>query len=65
MLAYKEEGLVLSKKEGGEWAIKHLAYEYCPLVRDALREYSEKAEIIYNELLARCYAEYILRRIKQ
>ena len=63
VLAYKEEGLVLSKKEGGEWAISHLPAEYHPLISDALCEYSENAAIVYDEALARHYAEYMIKRI--
>lgn len=63
VLAYKEEGLVLSKKEGGEWALDHLSEEFHPLIRDALREYAENAGIVYDESLARRYAEYALKRI--
>ena len=65
VLAYKEKGLVLSKREGGEWALSVLPAEYRPLVTDALREYSENAEIIYDKTLAGCYAEYMIRRIRQ
>ncbi len=63
VLAYKEEKLILSKKEGGEWALLHLPLEYHPLIEDALREYSETAEIIYDESLARRYAEYAIRKL--
>ena len=38
VLAYKEEELVLSKKEGGEWALKTLPMEYHALIRDAMLE---------------------------
>ena len=65
VLAYKEDGLVLSKKEGGEWAIDHLPPEYHPLITDAMREYSESADVVYDEVSARRYAEYALRRIRQ
>ena len=64
-LAYKEEKLVLSKKEGGEWALSHLPSEYHPLVKDAMREYSEGAEVVYDGALAKRYAEYVLGRITQ
>lgn len=63
VLAYKEEGLVLSKKEGGEWAVDHLPGAYHPLIADAMREYSESAEIVYDKALARRYAEYVIKRI--
>ena len=65
VLAYKEDGLVLSKKEGGEWAIRHLPPEYHPLIADAMREYSESADAAYDKALAKRYAEYAVRRIKQ
>ena len=64
VLAYKEEGLVLSKKEGGEWAINNLPAEYRPLIMNALREYSENADVVYDQALAGHYAEYMIDRIK-
>ncbi len=65
VLAYKEDGLVLSKMEGGEWAIDHLPSEYHPLIKDALREYGENSTVIYDQALARQYAEYVTGKIKQ
>ena len=65
VLAYKEDGLVLSKKEGGEWAIRHLPSEYHPLIAEAIHEYSENAETAYDKALAKRYAEYAIMRIKQ
>ena len=65
VLAYKKEGLVLSKKEGGDWALEHLPAKYRPLIADAMREYSESAEIVYDDMLAKRYAEYVIRELKQ
>ncbi len=65
VLAYKEEKLVLSKKEGGEWAMDHLPSEYRPLIADALREYSENAAVVYDAGLAIRYAEYVIRQLRQ
>ena len=65
VLAYKKEELVLSKKESGEWAINNLPLEYHPLIESALREYSESADVDYDEILARRYAEYIIKKIEQ
>ena len=65
VLAYKEDGLVLSKKEGGEWALKNLPSEYRPLIADAMHEYSENADIVYDDALAKRYAEYVIRRLKK
>ena len=64
VLAYKEEGLVLSKKEGAEWAITKLPLEYHPLINDALREYIEGLDVSYNKSLAKKYAKYMIKRIK-
>ena len=63
VLAYKEEGLVLSKKEGGEWALRNLPEEYRPLITDAMREYTENADIVYDKDLAGRYAAYAVKRI--
>ena len=63
VLAYREEGLVLSKKEGGEWALARLPEEYRPLIADALREYTESAEIVYDGVLAKRYAAYVIGRL--
>ena len=65
VLAYQEDGLVLSKREGGEWAIAHLPAEYHPLIADAMREYSDSADVAYDQALAKRYAEYALARIRQ
>ena len=65
VLAYKEDGLVLSKKEGGEWAASHLPSEYQPLIADAMREYSDSAEVTYDKTLAKRYAEYAIARLRQ
>lgn len=65
VLAYKKEKLILSKKEGGDWALKHLPSEYHPLIMDAMREYSESAEVVYDGILAKSYAEYVTGQITQ
>ncbi len=64
VLAYQEEGLVLSKKEGGEWAVNHLPAEYHPLIAEAMREYSEETDAAYDGALAKRYAGYAIRRLK-
>ena len=65
VLAYKEEGLVLSKAEGGEWALHHLPAQYKPLITSALAAYASAEDPAYDEALARQYAEYALRRIQR
>ena len=38
-LAYREEGRLLSKAGGGEWALEHLPGEHHPAIRSALNAY--------------------------
>ena len=64
VLAYGSEGLILSKKEGGAWALENLPPEYRPLIRDALGEYTESAPVVYDAALAKRYAAYAVGRIK-
>lgn len=64
VLAYSEEGLVLSKKEGAEWALDRVPAEYAPLLRQALIEYETGAEAPYDPELTRSYAAYMLERIR-
>ena len=63
VLAYLEDGAVLSKREGGAWALARLPEAYGPLVRSALEEYGGAADVEYDPGLARRYAEEMLRRI--
>ncbi|CEM63426.1 aminoglycoside adenylyltransferase domain-containing protein [Treponema phagedenis] len=65
VLAYKEDGLILSKKECVEWAIKKLPKEYHKLIEDAMREYTENIKIMYDIVLAKRYAKYAIMRIQQ
>ena len=61
--AYLSDGLVLSKKEGGEWGLANLPDLYHPLLRAALEEYETGAAVRYDEDLAVRYAAYMLDRI--
>lgn len=45
-IAYLKNGLVLSKKEGGEWALENLGGEYSPVVRQALASYRTGDEFV-------------------
>ena len=63
VLAYIRTKLVLSKKEGGEWALGSLPQAYHPLIREALAEYAGSAEITYDTAAAREYAAYMLGQI--
>ncbi len=40
VLAFIDQGLITSKREGGQWALHALPSDYQPLIREALREYA-------------------------
>ena len=63
VLAYVKDGLVLSKKEGGEWALNHVHERYHSLIQDALTEYAEDSNKSYDTNLAKDYAKYMVREI--
>ena len=65
VLAYKKDGVILSKKEAGEWALENLPEEYHPHIEAALKEYAEAAPVEYDLELAKQYAEYMLSRIAE
>ena len=65
VLAYKKEGIVLSKKEGGEWALEKLPAKYHLLISEALADYSDKTVPMYDYQSAREYANYMLSEIKK
>lgn len=65
VLAYKKEGLVLSKKEGGEWALANLPTKYRELISTALVDYeSENAQEYIVESL-KDYTKYMLNHIHE
>lgn len=65
VLAYKKERLILSKQEGGEWAINEIAAtEYKKLISEALNEYQTGDPMALNHSAATEFAEYMLKQIK-
>ena len=65
VLAFAKDGLVLSKKEGGEWGLKNIPEEYHPLIEDALSEYRSSTIPQYDKELSVKYAEYMLESIRK
>ncbi|MCR5322472.1 MAG: DUF4111 domain-containing protein [Lachnospiraceae bacterium] len=63
VLAYLKDGLILSKKEGGEWALNNLPELYHGLIRDAMREYAEGEAVSYDLNMAKDYAGYMMEQI--
>ena len=64
VLAYIRDGVVLSKKEGGDWGLKNVPEEYHSLIKDALSEYGSNTELKYDSKLAVKYADYMIRSIR-
>lgn len=56
-LAYAREGLVYSKKTGGEWAMANLPHAYQSVIQAALNAYQSGRDMFYDEGLAEdfCY----------
>lgn len=66
VLAYKKEGLIVSKKEGGEWGLKQIDKpEFQNLVAAALNEYQSNVSMVFDEAVAKAFAEYMLEEIKR
>lgn len=64
VLAYKKEGLILSKQEGGEWALRHLFDpQYKKAVQLALEEYKTGNDMSITQADAVRFAEYMLKHI--
>lgn len=48
-LAYVRQGLVLTKKDGGEWALREAPQQYQPLIQAALNAYASGLDMTYDE----------------
>lgn len=65
VLAYQRDGLILSKKEGGEWGIFHVPQKYRSIVEQALSEYTSDVLQAYDADGIREYAVFMLDAIKE
>ena len=63
VLAYVQDRLVLSKKEGGEWGTKNIDGKYHGLIKEALSCYSSDQNMKLNHSLAFEYCKYIKNKI--
>lgn len=63
VLAYVQDSLVLSKKEGGEWGIKNVDEKYKVLIESALKCYISDVEMELDPVIAIEYCEYMKSRI--
>ncbi len=63
--AYRQEKLVLSKREGGEWALHRLPEKDRELVERALADYTTDASATYDKQRSRAFAAYLLEEISK
>lgn len=64
VLAYKEEELILSKQEGGNWGMGNVPEKYHDLILQALDEYLSGKSMKWDENCARDYAAYMVEQIR-
>lgn len=65
VLAYKTEKLIVSKREGGEWTMKHIwVPAYQKLISDALKEYKTGEAMETDNVVAQDFAGYMLQQIR-
>jgi predicted nucleotidyltransferase len=63
VLAYRQDGLVLSKKEGGKWGMENIATKYQGLIKEALVCYSSDQNMCLNHSLALEYCKYMKSKL--
>lgn len=64
VLAYRRDGMVLSKQEGGNWGLLNLSERYHNLIADAMADYQSAGEVKnFDEQLEKEYVDYMLRQI--
>lgn len=64
VLAYLREGLILSKKEGGEWGLGALPAEFCGLIAGALECYAAGREMTRERQEEEKFAMYMAEQIR-
>ncbi len=65
-IAFIRSNEFFSKKEGGEWGLKHLPKKYAPIIKEALKKYRKRnsAKTVDSELLKQ-FSEYSWNVIKK
>jgi len=63
VLAYKRDGLILSKSEGGEWGLANLPALYADLIRVAVTEYRSSLPAGWDKKPLHNFAAYMLALI--
>ena len=65
VLAYRTEGKVLSKKEGGEWALKHMDSTHQRVIQAALNAYETGMGMSYDEGQAESFCYEALSELNE
>ncbi|ALC80542.1 MULTISPECIES: aminoglycoside adenylyltransferase domain-containing protein [Bacillus] len=68
VLRFLRDKAVTSKKEGGEWGLKHLDRKYADIISACLSQYSGRSyndKLDINPEVLTSFAEYMLHEIKQ
>ncbi len=65
VLAFLQDGAVLSKKSGGEWGLRELPGEYGPLIVSALESYGGEGEMESDPAERVRFAREMLARIQR
>lgn len=62
--AFLKSDLILSKKQGGEWALQNLSTQYHTLISNAVQSYIHENEMDLDNMEAQEFADYMLQMIK-
>lgn len=65
VLAFLIDGLYLSKKDGGKWAMEHLPSEYHSLISNAMECYTTNKDMVVNPESAVLFAEKMMHFIRE
>lgn len=63
VLAYRKNGAILSKEEGGQWGLSNLPETYRSLLAAALSQYRGNSVPSYGRNLSEDFASFMLRKI--
>lgn len=63
VLAFKKDGLILSKEQGGIWGIKNLDEKYELLIAEALKAYRDEENVDFDEQTSLGFCTYMIEKI--
>lgn len=63
VFAYKNDGLILSKQQGGLWGIENLPKQYIALLSKTLKSYKLEIEKNFDRKLSLNFCNYMIENI--